>query len=94
MDVYSENSYGVCVPVNSSANEVIIGMARASALQNSGASGTSALSFFETTAHVCSSLHGSMQRRATMCGLHATVYSARTSLLFQTHGDMWAKGGD
>lgn len=39
VDVYSENSYGVCVPLNSSANEVIFGMARASALQNSGDSG-------------------------------------------------------
>ena len=37
MDVYSENSYGVCVPANSSANEVIIGMARAAALASSGA---------------------------------------------------------
>ena len=36
MDVYSENSYGVCVPTNSSANEVIIGMARAAALSSSG----------------------------------------------------------
>lgn len=34
--MYSENSFGVCVPVNSSANEIIVGMARASALQNSG----------------------------------------------------------
>ena len=36
MDVYSENSYGVCVPLNSSANEVIVGMARAAALSSSG----------------------------------------------------------
>ena len=93
MDVYSENSFGVCVPVNSSANEVIIGMARASALQNSGASGESVFSFLKTMEHVCSSLHGSMQPRATVCGLHATVYSACMFLLFQTHGDMWAKGG-
>ena len=39
VDVYSENSYGVCVPVNSSANEIIVGMARASAVQNSGSNG-------------------------------------------------------
>ena len=37
MDAYTENSYGVCVPANSSANEVIIGMARAAALATSGA---------------------------------------------------------
>ena len=37
--MFSENSYGVCVPVNSSANEIIVGMARASALQNSGSNG-------------------------------------------------------
>ena len=40
MDVYSENSYGVCVPVNSSANEVIVGMARAAALSSSGETGS------------------------------------------------------
>ena len=39
MDVYSENAYGVCVPLNSSANEVIIGMARAAALSGSGDAG-------------------------------------------------------
>lgn len=39
MDVYSENSYGVCVPTNSSANEVIVGMARAAALSSSGKGG-------------------------------------------------------
>lgn len=45
MDVYSENSYGICVPVNSSANNVIIGMARATALASSGGeSGSASLS--------------------------------------------------
>ena len=43
--MFSENSYGVCVPVNSSANEIIVGMARASALQNSGSNGKAEASY-------------------------------------------------
>ena len=93
MDVYSENSYGVCVPVNSSANEVIIGMARASALQNSGASGKAVFSFLQTVERVCSSLHGSMQPHQITSGLHGTACSACMSHLFQPHGDMQAKRG-
>lgn len=47
VDVFSENSYGVCVPVNSSANEIIVGMARASALQNSGSNGKAEASYLQ-----------------------------------------------
>lgn len=37
LTVSSENSLGYCVPTNSSSNEVIAGLARASAVRDSGA---------------------------------------------------------
>ena len=82
MDVYSENSYGVCVPVNSSANEVIIGLTRASALQNSGASGKSVFSFLETVEHVCPSLHESIQPHRPR--LDCMVLRAQHAYLFSS----------
>jgi hypothetical protein len=42
MQVNSENSQGYCIPTNSSADEIIAGLARASAIQNAGQAGSHA----------------------------------------------------